>query len=932
MRSVTGARARLLLLLLAAVCLAFPAGSRAAAPAAPKSVLILLAGQPGLPASVAIATGVRASLAAVPALEVSVETEHVDTARFKSPADEERRLREMMRAKYAGRPFDLVVVASNEPLGFFLRARDTLWPRIPAIVCAVDERSVTGFKAPAGVTLVTIRYDMEGTLRAAVGLLPDTRRVALLGGIAPQDRRFQEFARQAVRTSGDRLELIDLTGLPMPAVLERVARLPERTIVLISTIQMDGSGRRFYGVDVIGPLTAASNRPLFSALGPLIGLGVVGGSVVDFGAVGREAGALALRALLGEALPRSAIASAASTLPRFDGRQLRRWGLDEGRLPAGSDVLFPQPGLWQQYRWRILALTALVVLEGALIVTLILERRHQRIQARLAGRLRFETLVAEISRTFAGLPAGRVDEHIRECLRRMVLFLGVDRGALWLPVGDSTLLKPSHVFALEGTPPPDSIDLARYPYLHRVTAQGLPFTFDHVSRLPEDSAAEREAFERLGITSYAALPLRIGEHTLGFLTFVKLGGERDWPEEVTQQVRTLAELFANALSRKQAASALEDSEAFTSAVLAALPGETAIVDVDGVIVQVNDAWAAFVRTAPFDLQVAISVGGNYLKALQRPVRMPPDLARKARELLDSVLQGRQVEASLEYPSLRGDEERYFELRVRRVARPGGGAAVMHFDVTARRRAEAAAQRHLSEIAHLDRVAGMGQLASSIAHELNQPLTAILTNAQAAQRLMRAAQPDLAELREMLTDIVHDDQRAAEVIRRMRNMLRKDELMRLPVDLNELAANTIALVANDALLHYVTLDFAPARALPTVHGDLVQIQQVILNLLSNAITAAANGPTSQRRVLVWTSTAVASSVELGVHDSGKGIPSSDLERLFEPFFTTRAEGLGMGLAISRSIVEAHGGTIVAENDPAGGAAFRVRLPVAQPEPT
>ena len=165
---------------------------------------------------------------------------------------------------------------------------------------------------------------------------------------------------------------------------------------------------------------------------------------------------------------------------------------------------------------------------------------------------------------------------------------------------------------------------------------------------------------------------------------------------------------------------------------------------------------------------------------------------------------------------------------------------------------------------------------------------------------------------------------------MRHLLRKDELTRLPVDLNELAANTIALVANDALLHYVTLEFAPARALPAVRGDLVQIQQVVLNLLSNAITAAAGGPTAHRKVLVWTSAAVEASVELGVHDSGKGIPSSDLARLFEPFFTTRAEGLGMGLAISRSIVEAHGGQIFAENDPAGGAAFRVRLPADRPE--
>ncbi|HEU5195973.1 MAG TPA: GAF domain-containing sensor histidine kinase [Methylomirabilota bacterium] len=576
------------------------------------------------------------------------------------------------------------------------------------------------------------------------------------------------------------------------------------------------------------------------------------------------------------------------------------------------------------------ALAVLAVIAGALIAMRLLVRRHQRINARLAERLHFETLVAEISRTFAGLAAERVDDHIRDCLRRMVLYLGVDRGVLWLPPGGGTLLRPSHVWAMEGTPPPDSIELTRYPALQRVTAQGLPFTFDHVSRLPEETAPEREAFERLGITSYAALPLRIGEDTLGFLTFSKIGGERRWPEDVVERVRTLAELFANALSRKQAASAVEDSASFTRAVLAALPGETALLSADGVIVQINEAWARSVSTLPPEGRIALSVGGNYLKAMQRPVRMPADLARKGRELLEEVLQGRKVEASLEYPSMRSGEERYFEMRVRRLARAGGGAAVTHFDVTARRRAEAAAQRHLSEIAHLDRVAGMGQLASSIAHELNQPLTAILTNAQAAQRLLGAATPDLTELREMLKDIIHDDQRAAEVIRRMRQLLRKDALTALPVDLNELATNTIALVANDALLHYVTIDFAPARGLPAVHGDLVQIQQVILNLLSNALIAAANGPGPHRKVQVWTTAGTDASVELGVHDSGKGIPSSDFARLFEPFFTTKSEGLGMGLAISRSIIESHGGTIFAENDPAGGAAFRLRLPAHRPE--
>jgi signal transduction histidine kinase len=151
---------------------------------------------------------------------------------------------------------------------------------------------------------------------------------------------------------------------------------------------------------------------------------------------------------------------------------------------------------------------------------------------------------------------------------------------------------------------------------------------------------------------------------------------------------------------------------------------------------------------------------------------------------------------------------------------------------------------------------------------------------------------------------------------------------VPLALNDLAANTIGLVANDAMLHAVTIQFFPAPALPVAYGDAVQIQQVILNLLTNAITAATGGA-PPRKVSVRTSVATAPYVELSVHDSGKGISDSDLGRVFEPFFTTKLDGLGMGLAISRSIVEAHGGRLLVENDPSGGATFRVQLSIDQP---
>ena len=183
----------------------------------------------------------------------------------------------------------------------------------------------------------------------------------------------------------------------------------------------------------------------------------------------------------------------------------------------------------------------------------------------------------------------------------------------------------------------------------------------------------------------------------------------------------------------------------------------------------------------------------------------------------------------------------------------------------------------------------------------------------------------------------NDRRAAEVIHRVRRLLKKTDFISVPLALNDLVANTIGLVANEARLHAVTIQFFPAPKLPVAHGDIIQIQKVILNLLTNAISAAASVGASTSKVTVWTSSATAPHIELGVHDSGKGILEADLSRVFEPFFTTKVDGLGIGLAISHTIVDAHGGRLLVENGPAGGATFRVHLrtdrnrrhPAAQP---
>jgi len=252
------------------------------------------------------------------------------------------------------------------------------------------------------------------------------------------------------------------------------------------------------------------------------------------------------------------------------------------------------------------------------------------------------------------------------------------------------------------------------------------------------------------------------------------------------------------------------------------------------------------------------------------------------------------------------------------------------DVTGRKQAEVEIGQQRNELAHLSRVSTMGVLTSSLAHELNQPLTAILNNAQAGSRFMAAASPDLAEVRGALEDIAQDAKRAGEVIRQMRALVRKDEPHLEPLDLNRVISDIVRLLHSDMLVRKVQIALELAPELRPANGDNAQLQQVILNLVLNAFDAMKDSPDDKRAVIVRTRQPDAASIRVEVSDVGTGISPERLANLFEPFRSSKREGLGLGLSISRSIVEAHKGRLWAENNPDRGVTFYFSLPVHEPE--
>jgi signal transduction histidine kinase len=581
-----------------------------------RQVLLLYAESRLLPAIVSADATFRSTLSSNLGAPVDFRTEFLDLPATPN-APYERRLRDLLRLKYEGVHFDLVVVLAVRALRIALDYRGELAPGAPVVFMAVDAIDLP--ELPADVTGVLLNLDWMDSLGAALRLQPETRHVVVVGGTSAIDQRFLASARAAFAGVPAPLEVTYLTGPPLEAVAAQLAALPAGTIVIQSSFTRDGTGRNLTTPVALEQLAKVSRVPIYGFGDTQMGHGIVGGRLVDFDLQGERAGELGLRLLRGEKLGPADIVTRNTNTYTFDARQLKRWGLDERRLPPGSVIRFREPSAWERYRWQIGGGVALVPVQASLIAGLMIQRRR------------------------------------------------------------------------------------------------------------------------------------------------------------------------------------------------------------------------------------------------------------------------------------------------------------------RKHAEAEAAVHRGQLAHAQRVTAVGELTATLAHEINQPLGAIVSNAEAARRLADLAEPKRTDLLEALGDIIDDGQRASEVIRRLRAMLRTGAAEQKPCDVNALIVDVMKFMAEDLARAGVSTDLRLREALASVRGDAIQLQQVILNLALNAEDAMANGAGEPRRLTVTTAEGKPGTMEIYVRDTGGGVKEGDLEDIFKPFVTTKTSGLGMGLSISRSIVEAHGGTIRAERNADRGLTVCVELP-------
>jgi signal transduction histidine kinase len=553
--------------------------------------------------------------------KIEIHISLLDLSRFSADADELRSAR-FLAEKYSGKPLDLIIPLGTEAERFAVKYRDIFAPKVPVVFCCVTPELATAPGRPADVTGNYGEFDAGKTIALAKQLQPNAKNLTIISGSSEIDGRWLAALQKEISPFEKHFNAEYWVGVQYETLLERVTHLPTETIVIFVTVYGDGTGRAFVPALVVEALAKVATAPIYGPSDTYLGRGVVGGYMDSFELMGVGAADMALEILAGKDPKTVAPRPSLSRRFRVDARQLLRWNLSERNLPKGTIVAFADPTLWEEHRNLVLATIFVILLQAALIATLLMQ------------------------------------------------------------------------------------------------------------------------------------------------------------------------------------------------------------------------------------------------------------------------------------------------------------------VFRRQRAEAASRMAQADLARITRLTTIGEMTASIAHEINQPLGAIVTNSEAGLRWLGGATPDLGEVRAALTRIAGSGHRASEVIGRIRAMLKKDIGERVMLDFNALIEDVLVFARGEIDDHDIVVRTQLQEDLPNIFADRIQLQQVVLNLVLNGIDAMASTDDRERRLNIRSEQDDHSTVTLSVEDAGKGVDTDIKDRIFEAFFTTKSHGMGMGLSICRSIIASHGGRLLVSAAHPHGTVFQVDLPVHQ----
>ena len=842
------------------------APSSEGSPTPPQRVLVISSERSDLPSIPAFERGLREKLSE-PDGKIELFVEYADFGRFPERAHQAAFMR-YLRDRYSERRIDVVVPFQEASLEFLLAHRGELFPGVPVVAAGTEHRRVEGSKLPPGITTIPIIYDYDRTLQLALALQPDAREVLVVHGVADFDRRRREDVRRSLERLAPRLRYRMLSGVPLPDIENAVRNLPAQSFVLFVSMVRDAEGRSLVGQDYAGRLAAVSPVPIYGTFGSHMARGTLGGAITDFEVVGRLASAVVSQVLSGK-LPSGTIAvetperRCASTGARSSNGAYR---------PAASRATlrscFASPGCGMRTATRSLAALAVLLLQAALIIGLLLQLRRRR----------------EAESAFK-------DSEERFRLAADAAHLGMWG---WNPTHDR-LWATENCRALHGLPQAGEITYR--------TFTDVVHPEDRVKN-PQDgtAGAARPGSVRDGVSRDAACgdvrwiathgrgSYRGGPEPTGVLGVAVDITERKQAEET---LRLAVEALPTAILMVNQQGTIVLANAQAEKLLGYPAGELRGQSVEVLVPERSRSGHAFHRA------------GFFLNARARPMAANRDLSARRKD-------GTEIPVEIGLNPIRSGE----------------GLLTLAAIVDLSQRYEL--RRKQLEIEHIARVSTMGEIAGSLAHELNQPLTAILSNAQAALRLLDRPGVDQAEIKEILQDVVADDKRAGEVIGTLRTMLRRGKTEPRRMDLASTVRDVLMLLNSELVEQRVEVETVLA-ADSFVLADRTQAEQVLINLVMNGMDAMRQRPAPERKLRIGVEHAGGTTAQVAVSDSGTGISDDDLGKVFDAFWTTKTHGMGMGLAVCKSIVESNGGRIWVERNVDRGVTVFFTLPLAQAQP-
>jgi len=530
----------------------------AAGPADPPRVLVLYSQRRELPINQQWERGIREGIEAHLGKPVAIDSEYLDFHRLEK-GEERQALLDLVLAKYQPLKPDVVIPVSDAIAGLFVRQDP--FPDAAVVFCSILEKTRDQLPRSPKMTGVLYRFDPRRTVQCARRLFPSTRTAIVISGSGEADLLLLEPI-QADLALEKQTQCEYWTGIPITSLCDRVSQLPPGCVIVFNSYMRDRGGEiATVPKDVLKRIASASSVPVFALYDTMLGAGIVGGCMPPVEEQGRLAGEMAGRILRGESP--EAIPFTGTSMNRFlfDWTQLRRWGIREEDLPAGSLVLFREPTIWEEYRAYVMAGVTSVVLQSLLIVGLLVNRRRRRhAEQALADQLQFETVLSDVSSRFVGITSDAVSAEIERALACIVEQLGLDRGALFRLSEDGRELVANITSVRAGeTQPPAVIPLDSIPWMWAQLTRGGVGHVSSMSDLPAEAFHERELADHLGVKSVAAVALQDNDQVVGMFTFGLRTHERAWDERILQRIRLVSEVIGNALSHIRADEALSAS-------------------------------------------------------------------------------------------------------------------------------------------------------------------------------------------------------------------------------------------------------------------------------------------------------------------------------------------------------------------------------------